>query len=563
MIGGLLSKSTSHVALLAAAGFLIAAPAVPSARAADLGGDCCADLEERVAELEATTARKGNRKMSLTVYGAVNRSILYWNDGSRSNTAIGLDNHSYASRFGFMGNAKISPAWSAGYSLLLDVADKARTSGVGQQNEEGSTRGNPNVESRNEDHLVRLRDANVWIEHKAAGRLTLGRITNEGQNGLIDLAGTTAGTGSDPACTGGGVAFRNKSTGLIGSVVPAAIGQGTAGIGTPGTTISNLSENCGGPFGIRMEGLKYTSPAVAGFIFAASVGESFSIDKSTIDDPNGQLTNLGRQMGLSLKYAGEFSGFRIAAGAGYERSQANEQSVLQNSSYGNGSGFSAPDTLLALGGSTNTGAAGFGTLGTGASADSRYAALAGSLMHVPTGLFVQGHYTWLTQTAQNPITGQFDGPDRDARRWDIQGGISKNWWGIGNTVLYGEYQQHNNMKFAAGGYGLGTAGPAGCPVTGGSGTPCIVNSPTANTLTKGDELSVYGLGLVQNVDAAAMELYVSWRHFSAKDPQTTANTAATVGSGTATLAVTAVGYNPNGSKFEDVDIIMAGARIKF
>ena len=33
------------------------------AKAADLGGDCCADLEERVAELEATTARKGNKKV--------------------------------------------------------------------------------------------------------------------------------------------------------------------------------------------------------------------------------------------------------------------------------------------------------------------------------------------------------------------------------------------------------------------------------------------------------------------------------------------------------------------
>ncbi|WP_334148124.1 hypothetical protein [Hyphomicrobium sp.] len=40
--------------------------------AADLGGDCCADLEERIAELEATTARKGNRKVSLEVYGHVN-----------------------------------------------------------------------------------------------------------------------------------------------------------------------------------------------------------------------------------------------------------------------------------------------------------------------------------------------------------------------------------------------------------------------------------------------------------------------------------------------------------
>ncbi len=47
---------------------------LPSANAADLGGNCCADLEERVAELEATTARKGNRKVSLTVSGWVAQS---------------------------------------------------------------------------------------------------------------------------------------------------------------------------------------------------------------------------------------------------------------------------------------------------------------------------------------------------------------------------------------------------------------------------------------------------------------------------------------------------------
>ena len=80
MIGGLW-KSTSTAALFAAAGLFVGGVAMPSAKAADLGGDCCADLEERVAELEATTARKGNRRMSLTVSGQVTRSILYWNDG--------------------------------------------------------------------------------------------------------------------------------------------------------------------------------------------------------------------------------------------------------------------------------------------------------------------------------------------------------------------------------------------------------------------------------------------------------------------------------------------------
>lgn len=47
---------------LITAGVALAALATASsAQAADFGGDCCADLEERIAELEATAARKGNR----------------------------------------------------------------------------------------------------------------------------------------------------------------------------------------------------------------------------------------------------------------------------------------------------------------------------------------------------------------------------------------------------------------------------------------------------------------------------------------------------------------------
>lgn len=44
---------------------------VATADAASLGGDCCADLEERVAELEVTALRKGNRKISLKISGHV------------------------------------------------------------------------------------------------------------------------------------------------------------------------------------------------------------------------------------------------------------------------------------------------------------------------------------------------------------------------------------------------------------------------------------------------------------------------------------------------------------
>jgi hypothetical protein len=46
--------------IVAVAGGIATGLGMKTASSADLGGDCCADLEERVAELEATTVRKGN-----------------------------------------------------------------------------------------------------------------------------------------------------------------------------------------------------------------------------------------------------------------------------------------------------------------------------------------------------------------------------------------------------------------------------------------------------------------------------------------------------------------------
>ena len=94
--------------------------ATKSARAADLGGDCCADLEERVAELEETTVRKGNKKVAVILYGQVNRAALFWNDGAKriptSSTII-----TNSSRFGIKGNAKTGIGdWVGGYRLEVE-----------------------------------------------------------------------------------------------------------------------------------------------------------------------------------------------------------------------------------------------------------------------------------------------------------------------------------------------------------------------------------------------------------------------------------------------------------
>ena len=77
-----------------------------AAKAADLGGDCCSDLEESVAELEATTVRKGNKKVTVTLYGRVNRIVNFWDDGVESNTYT-LNSSYSPTRWGFRGDAKI------------------------------------------------------------------------------------------------------------------------------------------------------------------------------------------------------------------------------------------------------------------------------------------------------------------------------------------------------------------------------------------------------------------------------------------------------------------------
>jgi hypothetical protein len=53
---------------------------------------------------------------------------------------------------------------------------------------------------------------------------------------------------------------------------------------------------------------------------------------------------------------------------------------------------------------------------------------------------------------------------------------------------------------------------------------------------------VWGVGIVQNIDAAATELYLGWRHYSAD---------VTDNGGAKTLDT------------EDLDIVVGGARVKF
>jgi Gram-negative porin len=163
MFGGV-GKSAGWATILGTVGFVLSGSV--SAKAADLGGDCCADLEERVAELEATTARKGNRKVSLTVSGWVNEQVLYWNDGTENNVYVG-NNDMERSRFRFVGEAKIDKDWSAGYVIELGVRD-TKSSSYSQNDYEGGAVGTT-------VGILDVRKSAWLLKSKTYGKFEVGR----------------------------------------------------------------------------------------------------------------------------------------------------------------------------------------------------------------------------------------------------------------------------------------------------------------------------------------------------------------------------------------------------
>ncbi len=482
MIGGLF-KSASRLALVAVAGVMVGGV---SAQAADLGGDCCADLEERVAELEATTVRKGNRKVSLTVSGWVHKSIMHWDDGIEKNTYAGVDSINSSTRFRFTGDAKITPKWSTGYLIEMEALGDMNSSSVNQTNSGlGSAGAN-----------VVVRHSAWWVENKDYGRVWVG-LTDAAGAGIdgINLANTGAAANAKVGLNGGGFMLRGN-TGSAAASLPHNMSARTwSSILHGNNGISNLSDET------RHNVIKYVSPTVMGFIVSASWGEDDMWD-------------------VALRYAGEFSGFKLAAGAAYTQvTDANSGSTLtQANNHFNG----CADVVAGVVGNRDRECSSF--------------AVAGSLMHVATGLYITGNYGERTDSARKQLFASTTAIDpalvsgKDTN-WGVRGGIEQNWTGMGKTTLFGEYNVASGTPLGAGGLQAADAGIQLAAET-------IVAS----------EVSVWGMGVVQSFDAAALDIYLAYRNFSA-DVKTAPNL---IGGGTNDI-----------TGIKDFQLITLGAIMKF
>jgi hypothetical protein len=443
----------------------------------------------------------------------VHRVVLWTDDGHTSKTYYGLDSTNSSSRFALLGSAKVNPYVSMGFEIMIEIEAGGTSSKVSQLDEDGRaggqvSSGTTSFNASNTDaYRGDARRVAWWIEHKDIGRLTVGRTESAGAVTTIDLAGIAPAASGSMILVNGGFLLRNAA-GDFGAISWGALGDPASNQG-------------------RTELIRYDSPTIAGFIASASIGEA------------------GDYWGAMLRYAGEFSGIRIAAGIGYENITDRQTNPA---CFGLVAGAAANAACAA-----GTGAGPANLDAVKPDVDAWGASLA--LMHVPTGLFVQGHYMAVDYNApgnagNSGYWGQVANK-KDADQWLVQAGIAKNWTGLGNTVIYGEYSRSNDFGAGTGAgrdYNIDPATGAACvtgnTTPGGAGGSAIPGAASICDVTS-TELTVWGVGLVQNIDAAAATLYLSWRHFSAD-----------------ITADNAVGVQVKGSP-EDFDAVIGGAVVRF
>jgi hypothetical protein len=386
---------------LAAAGLLAGGLSVTSANAADLGGNCCADLEERIAELEATTARKGNRKVSLTISGWVAEQVTWWDDGFEDNVYVTGLGTTLGTNVKFTGQATIVPGWTAGYVIHLeaDGSDALTT--------DQSTPNGPGLLTAGNSNYVQTLQSYWFIKSDHWGKVSVGLQSMVADNAAILV------DGSGSLVPANWVAFDALSFGVRTSTGGFVNTWGGAGACIPG--------DC---FGVPANSVRYDSPTFAGFSASASWGDDDVWD-------------------IGIRYAGEHHGFKIAATVVYAESTGAVSSKFGEREY----------TQAGL-----------------------------YLQHIGTGIFGLVNYGDIEDTSANGV--DFGG---DGDTWYFKGGLRRNWNHLGATVLYGEYLKSE-------GDDLDLEGDPGSR-----------------------EFKWWGLGVVQEVDAAAMSLWLKYRNYEVSD----------------------------------------------
>ena len=435
-----------------------------AANAADLGGNCCADLEERIAELEATTARKGNRKVSLTVSGWVGQQLMVWDDGVRTKAYVTDLGTTLASHVKFTGSAAINSEWSAGYVLHIEAINNdplfvSQTASVGGAG-------------------VGVLQSFWFLKSTQLGKLSIGKQSSAADNVAILPDGSGSLVAANYVLFDNNSFFLRKNGALTDEVWGSFATCPKIQIG--------VSADCDG---VPNNNVRYDTPTFGGFSASASWGESDI-------------------WAVAGRYAGEFHEFKLAAAIAYTESTDGPTGV----------GINGIDQV------------------TGSNARRKGAALqiGAYAQHIPTGLFVYGAYgkdynSDLQTANEKAVVG--NKPDGD--NFYVKVGIRQKWHSLGHTVLFGEYGENNNKQ----------------------------SLDAFQEGVVGSKLSQWGLGVVQEIDAAAMSVWFIYREFSL---DLNCSTTTIQGNGFEPCNPGLSGRNVGGtSSLDDLRIFKVGGMINF
>ncbi|WP_366029555.1 porin [Hyphomicrobium sp.] len=409
--------STASRLILAgmAAVFGLAAAVVSRATAADLDGACCADLEERIAELEATAARKGNRKVSLTISGYVAQEITVWDDGGESNAYIHSLGPTQATHFKFNGQATIMPGWTAGYMLRIqDLTGNAFTGGSDAINQVNDT--------KNDDLNAQM--AFWYLQSEDLGKVSVGKLAHAAKSAAMftDLSGTQI--IDNYTFLAGFPQFTIRSGGDLN---PAGLTWGQLAFCYAQSL--PLGGDCNG---IVMNGVRYDTPTIAGLSVSASWGEDDFWE-------------------VAGRYAGEVAGFKLALGIGY--SEMHDEAT--------------------------TGAA------VSSQKDTQFFQVGGYAQHLATGFFVHAAYGHEDNNDTLLLNGR---RAENGEHWYVKAGIRRAWTSLGATIVYGDFARYSDQL----------------------GPGALALGATSSTFDR------FGGGIAQEIDAAAMTVYIKLKHYEAE-----------------------------------------------
>ena len=372
-----LCRGVSAAALVFLSALVASSPA--------LADDCCADLEARIAELEETTARKGNRKVKLEIYGLVNQALLGWYDGEEADV-YEVTNDNQRTRFGFKGKAKIDKDWEAGFKIEIGIrtANSKRVSQI-----------DPKGDDNPDDVGFDLRDIYWYLKEKHRGTLIVG-LSNAATDKITEINLTQTESFakySDVEDTGLGMLLRSSVNGRLTS----------SGISWRRLIGDSGDQPGEGERGFDM--VKYESPALHGFFLSASLGTKEFWD-------------------VALRYKGEFGDVKFEAGVGYlEVIDGAELAVCAAAEVDNisfdGETVHSNQDCQNYGGSF-------------------------SVLHEKSGLFLN-FGTGLKVDNLIRDTQRFSGTNVDEGQffWAAQAGVEKKFNDLGKTTIYGEYYDYD------------------------------------------------------------------------------------------------------------------------